>query len=54
MKYSVMSDIHSNYTALKACVNYSIENNVDGFIFLEDHSGRVLGNSSKSFRNCLR
>ncbi len=37
MKVAVMSDIHSNYIALEACISYLKQEPVDGFIFLGDY-----------------
>lgn len=39
MKLAVMSDIHSNFEALKACVDYMERRKVDGYIFLGDYIG---------------
>ncbi len=37
MKLAVMSDIHSNYHALKACIDRAFEHKADGFVFLGDY-----------------
>lgn len=37
MKIAVISDIHSNYIALKRCIDYAVERKVDIFIFLGDY-----------------
>lgn len=41
MKLAVLSDIHGNYEALKACVDYMEKNKVDGYIFLGDYVGEL-------------
>lgn len=35
--YAVLSDIHSNFTAFKACISEAEKRNVDGYIFLGDY-----------------
>lgn len=37
MKIAVMGDIHSNHTALEACIKHALERNVDEFLFLGDY-----------------
>jgi putative phosphoesterase len=37
MKIAVLSDIHSNYHALRTCVDFAIKNKVDHFLFLGDY-----------------
>lgn len=37
MKIAVLSDIHSNYNAFKACVDYAFKENVYHFLFLGDY-----------------
>lgn len=37
MKLAVLSDIHSNYYAFKACLKWIEENEIDGIIFLGDY-----------------
>jgi predicted phosphodiesterase len=37
MKIGVISDTHSNYHGLKACVNHGIKEGVDRFLFLGDY-----------------
>lgn len=37
MKIAVMGDIHSNHTALEACINHALKENADEFIFLGDY-----------------
>jgi len=39
MKLGVLADIHGNFEALKACVDYLEMINVDGYIFLGDYVG---------------
>ncbi len=41
MKIAVLSDIHGNYVALKQCINYALENEVENFIFLGDYVGEL-------------
>ncbi len=47
MKIAVMADIHSNYIALKACLEHAGKNGVDQFIFLGDYIGEC-GNPQKT------
>jgi predicted phosphodiesterase len=37
MKIGVISDIHSNYHGLKACVDHGIKEGADRFLFLGDY-----------------
>lgn len=37
MKLAVLSDIHSNYIALEACIEHMEKENIDGIIFLGDY-----------------
>lgn len=37
MKLAVFSDIHSNYSALKTCVDYGVKQGAQQFIFLGDY-----------------
>lgn len=37
MKLAVLSDIHSNYYALKTCLDWIDENEMDGIVFLGDY-----------------
>lgn len=37
MKIAVLSDIHSNYPALRACVDYALEEGATHFLFLGDY-----------------
>jgi len=37
MKIAVLSDIHSNYHAFSACVNYALEKEIANFLFLGDY-----------------
>ncbi|WMJ23193.1 metallophosphoesterase [Paludicola sp. MB14-C6] len=37
MKLALLADIHGNYMALEACLNYIEQNNFDGIIFLGDY-----------------
>lgn len=39
MKLAVLSDIHGNFEAFKACVDYFEKKKVDGYIFLGDYVG---------------
>ena len=39
MKIAVLSDIHGNFEALKACVSYALEKGVTTFWFLGDYLG---------------
>lgn len=39
MKIAVLSDIHGNYEALKACINYALEREITTFLFLGDYLG---------------
>lgn len=39
MSIAVLSDIHGNFEALKACVNYALEKGVKTFLFLGDYLG---------------
>ena len=39
MKIAVLSDIHGNYYAFKACLEVAFERNIDTFIFLGDYLG---------------
>jgi len=39
MVIAVLSDIHSNYIALKTCIDYIFSKNITHFIFLGDYSG---------------
>lgn len=39
MKIAVLSDIHGNYIALQKCLEHSLEQEVDAFIFLGDYLG---------------
>lgn len=39
MKLGVLSDIHGNYEALKACVEYLEKRKVNAYVFLGDYSG---------------
>lgn len=39
MKLGVLSDIHGNFEALKACIDYLERRNVDAYIFLGDYVG---------------
>ncbi len=36
---AVLSDIHSNYTALEKCVEYILNRNINTFVFLGDYVG---------------
>lgn len=47
MKIAVLADIHSNYTALQACLEHAKEQGVDEFIFLGDYIGEC-GNPQKT------
>lgn len=37
MKIAVLSDIHSNYPAFAACVDYALEKEINNFLFLGDY-----------------
>lgn len=37
MKIAVLSDIHSNYHALSACVSFVLEKGIENFLFLGDY-----------------
>lgn len=37
VKAAILSDIHSNFSAFRACVNDAMAENVDLFIFLGDY-----------------
>ncbi len=39
MKLAVLSDIHSNYYALKACLDWIRKEEIDGVVFLGDYVG---------------
>lgn len=39
MNIAVLSDIHGNYEALKACINYALEREITTFLFLGDYLG---------------
>lgn len=39
MKIAILSDIHGNYEALKTCIEYSLLEGIDNFIFLGDYVG---------------
>lgn len=39
MKIAVLSDIHGNYHAFKACLEVAFQRNIDMFIFLGDYLG---------------
>lgn len=41
MKLAVLSDIHGNYEALRACIEHMENENVDGYIFLGDYVGEL-------------
>lgn len=41
MKIAVLADIHSNLEALRTCVRYALEREVDRFIFLGDYLGEL-------------
>lgn len=41
MKLAVLSDIHGNYIALRKCLDYAKQENVDGFLFLGDYTGEL-------------
>lgn len=41
MKIAVLADIHSNYIALKACLEHAGKHGVDQFIFLGDYIGEA-------------
>lgn len=41
MKIAVLADIHSNYTALQACLEHASKHGVDRFIFLGDYIGEA-------------
>lgn len=41
MNIAVLSDIHGNYVALQECINYTINNKIDTFIFLGDYVGEL-------------
>ncbi len=36
-RIAILSDIHSNYPALRACVDDALESNAEGFVFLGDY-----------------
>lgn len=38
-RIAVIADIHSNYIALKTCIDHALQNKVDRFIFLGDYLG---------------
>ncbi|ABX43482.1 metallophosphoesterase family protein [Lachnoclostridium phytofermentans] len=39
MDIAVLSDIHSNYIALKKCIDYALSHNINRYIFLGDYLG---------------
>lgn len=39
LNIAVLSDIHSNYVALRECMDYAIHTGIDTFIFLGDYLG---------------
>jgi len=39
MRFAVLSDVHGNYTALKAVLNDAKKNNITQYIFAGDHIG---------------
>lgn len=41
MKLAVLSDIHSNYVALRKCIDHSLGVGVDAFVFLGDYLGEL-------------
>ena len=41
MKIAVLADIHSNFEALRTCVQYALERKADSFIFLGDYLGEL-------------
>lgn len=41
VKIAVMADIHSNYIALKRCMNYALFRGVRSFLFLGDYVGEM-------------
>ncbi len=47
MKIAVLADIHSNYIALKACLEHAEKQGVNQFIFLGDYIGEC-GNPQKT------
>ena len=43
MNIAVLSDIHGNYIALEACLDYLKDKNIDAFCFLGDYTGEFPG-----------
>ena len=43
MNIAVLSDIHGNYIALKACIDYLEDKSIDAFCFLGDYTGEFPG-----------
>lgn len=41
MNIAVLSDIHGNYVALKRCVEYALNKNINTFLFLGDYTGEL-------------
>lgn len=41
MKIAVLSDIHGNYVALQACIDYALDREIDTFVFLGDYVGEL-------------
>lgn len=41
MNIAVLSDIHSNYIALKHCMNYALKQGITTFLFLGDYIGEM-------------
>ena len=37
MKLAILSDIHGNYVAFKACIDYIAQNDFDGVVLLGDY-----------------
>lgn len=41
MDIAVLSDVHGNHVALKQCIQYALERNINTFIFLGDYAGEL-------------
>ena len=42
MEIAVLSDIHGNFEAFQACMDYALARNIHTFLFLGDYLGEIL------------
>lgn len=54
MKIGILSDIHSNIVALKACITYMESVSCDEYLLLGDYISDVLGVSARTIKRHIK